>query len=150
MKWDYEGEYLKQFPNNFKGTIGDRFCRAVRHGCEDARSVLEWVGNDLAGNTNPVWQAVADSCGQTEAWEFAQHILDRESLSREEKQALKKASKSTTIWHDGPPSEKQLRYLQVLGCPIVPESKKEASDLIGHILTSKKEGNVVDYENLPF
>jgi hypothetical protein len=140
MQWDFNGDYLQQFPKNFTGTIGDRFCRAVRDGCDNPESVLKWIVRDLRHNDNPVWQAVCASCKKVDvgAWDFAQHILDRESLSQEEKQELKAASKASFGWKTEPPTEKQLSYLQALKCPVVPKTKSEASDLIGQFKASRE------------
>lgn len=142
MKWDFEGDYLEQFDVNYRGAIGDKFCRAVRDGNDDPKAVLDWINGNLAGNTNPVWQQVASTtnCHSEGAWEFAMHILYREALSYEERLVLKKARDhnhalfaANYAMSQQPPTEKQLAYLKVLGCKRVPVNKLEASDLINEL-----------------
>jgi len=89
MKWDFEGDYLLQFHPHYRGTIGDRFCRAVRAGCEDVDSVMEWVYQATRDHENEEWRKVAKTCDTGEAYDFAMHILERESLPWEAKCRLK-------------------------------------------------------------
>lgn len=160
MTWEYQGDYLTQFSKNYKGTIGDKFCRAIRDGCEDPEAILQWVAESLEGNDNPDWQRVKYTCDMVsvEAWEFAEHLLERESLPWEEKERLKKEKSLDT---DGmriamaaqPPSSAQMKYLKVLGCKVEPKTKLEASDLIGSYKTAKDSRelpNSVDYDKIAF
>lgn len=152
MKWDYEGEYLNQFDKNYRGTIGDRFCRAVREGCDDVQSILGWVYHDTISRENPVWQLVATSCLKGgDAWDFAQHILDRESLSWEERQTLKESRDKNPTWTDDPPTEKQLNYLKRLGYLAPVKTKGEASSLISSFKASVEPVQInIDPDSLPF
>ncbi len=88
--WDCQNGYMDQFSRDYRGTFGDRFCRAVRDGCEDVPSMLEYVRRE-ASRLGGEWLTLARTLATTEAWDFAQHILDRESLPWEEKLALKAA-----------------------------------------------------------
>jgi hypothetical protein len=136
-KWEFEGDYLSQFDKNYHGTIGDKFCRAIRDGAEDPKAVLDWVSSNLVTNTNPVWQQVAKTTRDysSEAWDFAQHLLEREALSWDAKQKLKgeRALDSEFVkakMARDKPSWAQLNYLEGLGCDVVPSTKLEASELI--------------------
>ena len=153
MKWNYDGEYLNQFDPNYRGAVGDKFCRAVRAGCDDPEAVLEWIATNLRGHENPVWQKVRQTCKNVdvEAWDFAQHILDRESLSPEDKEDLKRtAIKVDPVWMKDGPTEKQLVYLKGLGCQTIPTTKGEAGDLIEQFRASKEIQSKIDYKKLPF
>lgn len=153
MKWECDNDYLDQFSPAYKGTIGDRFCRAVRAGCDDPQAVLEWLENDLRHNDSPEWQKVFKTCEakHLNAWEFAEHILERESLSFEDKLALKKGGMpdyAKSAMANDAPTAKQLKYLQGLGCKIVPANKLEASELINSFVNSREPKK--DYKETPF
>jgi len=146
MKWDFEGDYLKQFSKDYRGTIGDRFCQAVRNGNEDAEAILNAVRTDVAGRSGQVWLDVENSLSTGDAWDFAQHILDRESLPYEEKIRLKNESKADytseyvqSKMASEPPTFKQLNYLEGLRCHIVPKTKLEASVLIDELTKNSRE-----------
>lgn len=160
MTWEYQGDYLQQFSKDYKGTIGDRFCRAIRAGCDDPEAVLKWVAKNLEGNDNPEWQQVKYTCDMVsiEAWEFAEHLLDREALPLEEKERLKKEKALDNhgirnAMDKQAPSEAQLKYLKALGCKIEPKTKLEASDLIESHKQAKESRelpNSVDYDKIAF
>lgn len=154
MKWDFEGGYLAQFDRNYYGTIGDRFCRAVRAGHEDVQSILDWVANNLIGNNNPVWRQVKLTCENGDAWDFAQHMLDRESLPYEEKQKLKETKRKVNVnyaMEQQPATEKQLAYLKSLGYRGTTDlSKLDARDLITGFLTSRELPRMEMPKDCPF
>lgn len=154
MQWDAPNNYVMQFNPNFRGIIGHLFCNAVRHGCDDVQSILDWVEQDCMTRENPVYRDVINTLYDGEAWDFAQHMLDRESLPREEQIRLKNESKASNQFvkarmADDVPTDKQLAYLKVLGCKTVPTSKLEASDLISQFKASKELPRI-DTDNIPF
>jgi len=165
MKWDYEGDYLEQFEAVRRGVVGNFFCNAVRQGCEDVQTILSWIHSDIEHRLErakhetryeiepksvAMQEQVLRSLDTTEAWNFAQHILNRESLPPDEKAALKTASKATTVWHGDAPTEKQLKYLKALGCVDVPTTKGEASELINQLVNSRQPTVDYDPDSLPF
>lgn len=151
-QWDYPGTFLAAFPKNAQSTIANLFCNAVRKGAHAVGTIIADVEWDLIqrqeeGCTNclaPIivrlHDAVIDPAG--DARNFAAFILWRESLSPENKAKLKSqkgrefitsaqgkeflAAKMATE----PPTDAQLKYLVALGCPTVPKTKLEASQLI--------------------
>lgn len=141
-KWDYVGNFLTRFDANYTGAIGNIFCQAVRTGADDVDDVLDYVARDCKNrlrseyateNRNANYRSLLHSLDDAEAREFAEHILWREHLPRDEYDRLKSESrKSGASKYMGQikPSEKQLSYLQSLGCPTVPTTMGEASELI--------------------
>lgn len=156
--WYYSGAYLEQFPESYRGTISDRFCRAIRAGCEDVDAMLEWIADDLAGNDGTVWQDVARTviAGEANVWDFATHMLWRENLPSSEKIRLKNAARgdgSRKHMAHLDPTPKQLEYLRALHCPITPTSRLDASELIERFKASKScvpPPTDIDYNDLPF
>lgn len=146
MKWEYSGDYLKQFPANYTGAIGNMFCQAVRQGAEEVSAVFASVrrqcthrlGTDwINREQRDVYMQVSQSIGSYDSEDFAKHILWRESLPDELKFKLKNEAKSAGLKNKmsaEPASEKQLAYLKSLGCQVVPKSKLEASELISQFL----------------
>lgn len=137
MKWDYEGEYLKQFDSNYLGAIGNMFCQAVRRGCDDVDSILDYVRRDCLDRDAPVYGRVLHSLGSLDSRHFADHILWREYLPADEAKRLKEESRresAAKFKTFSEPTEKQLKYLKSLGCDVVPSSMAEASELIGQCL----------------
>lgn len=141
-KWDYEGEYLKQFPRLAQGTVANYFCYAVRDGFKQVEAILSDVeyraqrhkgrSPDNAVNDD-VLNLVIASLENDEARRFAEFILWRESLSLAEKTKLK--ADSNTVYRNEylshqPATDKQKAYLCSLGCTVEPESKTHASQLI--------------------
>lgn len=144
MQWDAPNDYVMQFTPNFRGIIGHLFCQAAREGCEDVQSILDWVEADCMRREAPVYRDVVNTLHTGEAWDFAQHMLDREALPRDEQIKLKNASKANsdfvkTKMANDEPTEKQLKYLKGLGCKDVPTSKLEASELINQFLASREQ-----------
>jgi len=155
MQWDAPNDYVMQFNPNFRGIIGHLFCDAVRQGCDDVQAVLDWVEQDCMHRENPVYREVVNTLYDGEAWDFAQHMLDRESLSPEEKIRLKKESTANNDFarnamQHATPTSKQLAYLKSLGCTTIPKSKLEASDLIEKYVNSREIPKVVGYDKISF
>jgi hypothetical protein len=152
--WDYQGEWLNQFPQNTRSTIMNLFCYAVRDGHDRALLVIQHVEYQLLRRKGPrndscltnEWiDKVIAALVQDEAKEVAEHVLWRERLPDETKKRLK-ASKGVSFMfakmEQEEPSEPQLKYLVALGCSDKPKTKKEASDLIEIWIAKKKKKKV--------
>lgn len=142
-KWDSDSNYILRFEKNYMGAIGNIFCQAVRSGCDDIDSIMDYVAKDCRERIRSPYatesrirnyNSVIDSLGDDDAIEFAEHILWRENLPKEEHDRLKSESRTEGLndfMATQNPTEKQLSYLKALGCSEVPTDKKRASDLIG-------------------
>lgn len=140
--WDYQGEWLNQFPQNTRSTIMNLFCYAVRDGCETDMEVLQRVeyqalrrrGRNNSSYLTDEWIGrLVEALLQEEAGDLANHILWRERLPQADRERLKaEAGKShiAAYMSQQPPTEKQLKYLRSLGCKETPKSKQEASEWI--------------------
>lgn len=154
MQWECENGYLMQFNPNFRGIIGHLFCTAVRDGCEDVQAILDDVEADCMRREPPVYRDVVNSLHTGEAWDFAQHILDRESLPREEQIRLKNEAKGNNEYAKlamahSEPTEKQLLYLKGLGCERIPKTRLQASEWI-EMWKSGREQPEPLIDGLPF
>lgn len=146
MNWDYEGDFLKAWPIGCRSLIANQFCYAVRDGAQTVDDVLIWVRGDarrrIANSSSDETQEILLFQSSTlEARRFAEHILAREQLSWEEKEALKaEVGRDFARAHmaEQEPTLKQLAYLKYLGCQMTPKTKLEAHDLIDKF----KSGNV--------
>lgn len=140
MKWDYEGPFLKTFPAGRRARIANQFCAAVRQGCGTVDEVLCYVRAEANHSVSHGWDDEAGSqtlllqlTATEDARGYAQHIIDRESLSQEEKDRLKGETGSDfrrLYMSEAPATERQLVYLRFLGCDEIPTSMLEASNLI--------------------
>lgn len=140
--WDYQGNWLNQFPQNTRGTIMNLFCYAVRDNCETESEVLQRVeyqalrhrGRNSYSHLTDEWlNKLIDALLQEEAGDLAAHILWRERLPQADRERLKsQASKPhiASYMSQQAPTEKQLKYLRSLGCKETPTSKQEASEWI--------------------
>lgn len=150
MKWDCGNGFFDDFNKNFAGILGHLFCDAFRQGNTEIESLLECVRSKALAHTRKSWATpeaveaytkLVNRLETEKAREFAEHIIWRESLSDDEKRALKSASQQSgaNIWMaEQLPSDKQLNYLKSLGCQIVPKSKLEASNLISEFVGKRK------------
>lgn len=141
-QWEYDGQYLVQFPKLAHGTIANYFCYAVRDGFTGVGGVLsnvEFQARRRIGRVegcavnDEVLETLIASLGSEDAEDFALFILWREQLPPDERTRLKEVSGTT--YRNGymaqqPATEKQIKYLRALGCQAVPQSKLEASQLI--------------------
>ena len=139
--WDYQGPYLEQFPVGARSTIANLFCYGVREGITDIDELRNYVRREVAArrdrgyssNIAGVADAVIESLETDEAYWFADHIVWRESLPLEDRKRLKSATGgrfATAAMEQKAPSEKQLKYLRGLRCPVTPQTMAEASKLI--------------------
>lgn len=147
-KWDYDGAFLEQFPQNYRGVVVNVFCEAVRDGyrtldglVQEARARASakvdcpapWEREESLDAMTILKRALGDGEGR----DLAAHVLWRESLPYAERQRLKKESKRENgveyaKWRMAKldPTDKQLLYLKRLGCNTVPKTRLEAHDLI--------------------
>lgn len=155
-QWDYEGEFLKQFPRYQQGVIANQVCWAIRGGAKDLDKVVEWVKADAIrkcaradGEALEGQQLLLQVIETDECYRFIEFILDREALPETEKRRLKDASrlkKAMEVVKDDPPSLKQLTYLEGLGHPTdqMPATKGEAGKLIDGYLAKSKERRIAE------
>ena len=154
-EWNYPGDFLAQFPANHQGVVGTIFCNKVRGGARDVHELLDAVGAHAVERVNHAneWdtpEGLAAMCvlieavKTEEAMRFARFILWRESLPYPERKRLKDAAKATTGMYFArqkmaalPPTEKQLALLLYKGCPTVPRTRLEASELIDGYLKGR-------------
>lgn len=147
-KWNYDGDFLEQFPANHKGVVANVFCGRVREGCRTVDEVIkaarafaaERLLRPNSWETEGALEAMAtlkQSLGDGEGRDFAEHILWRESLPFAERKRLKEEAQaegartySQFRMAKLDPTEKQLAYLKTLGCKIIPQTRLEASELI--------------------
>lgn len=161
MTWEYEGEFLNQFPKDYRGAIGHMFCQRIREGARTPQEVIRNLrmlfqdGHTHWGRLSPAALALirSNALRTAMAEEFAAFLIERESLPHEERQKLKRdfqirngADFARQAMAEQPPTEKQLKYLKALGCKETPRSKLEASDLItryknGDAQESRTEAN---------
>lgn len=96
--YSYQGDFLSPFCANGRNLVTQMFCKAVRGGCDTVDEVLAWVARDRVRRIEEVlpqnyqvqtMQSLADTLDAPEARGFAQFIMDRESLSREDRERLK-------------------------------------------------------------
>lgn len=144
-QWDYSGSFLEQFEPLARSTVANWFCQSVRNeNCWDEEELLlliqkrcretgrySRVGNALDDDGVALLESVLDTL---EAFNFAEFIIWREALPEDEREKLKAKKGQVQLYQamsDQPPTEKQLAYLRVLRCPVIPETKLEASELIG-------------------
>jgi hypothetical protein len=146
--WDYEGQFLEQFPANYRGAVGNEFCKVIRDGAETPKEVLTAV---CAKQTRRgpcelsemiLQKGVLASEG---AYELAEFLLEREALPAEEKYRLKEAAQKANALTYGKakmsaekPTSRQLSYLESLRCPEIPTTKLRASELIDKYIKLRK------------
>lgn len=147
MKYEYEGEFLRQFEEARISLIVNQFCYAVRAGNETAAEVLAWVTEDAIqrlkregdAHQHQSQRTLLKAIDSDEARLFAEHIIWRESLPYEERQKLKEAAGINYKYEwmkKHPPTDKQLKYLEALACHVIPANRWEASNLINEYKTS--------------
>lgn len=141
MQWEYEGTFLDQFPANYRGAVGNEFCKVIRDGAETPKEVLVAVCNKQTRYGRPselgeliLRKGVLNSEG---AYEFAEFLLEREALPADVRHRLKEKARAKSaamyarpIMAEQRPTWKQLHYLESLGCKEIPTSKLHASELI--------------------
>lgn len=156
MQWNYDGDFLKQFPQTHTGAVANAFCERFREGNRDVKSLLaavrrwavgqgsefgrfteEYLATQGYANGTRAYRLLASVVDTEEAEKFAAFIIWRESLPWSEKQRLKQESRAEgretfvrQAMADKEPTEKQLRYLKSLGVSTVPRTRLEASELI--------------------
>ena len=148
--WDYDGQFLSRFPQPAHNVITQLFLRAIRDGQTMPLSVIarvkEITEEELEFGGWPSFlpseiRVFLESLDDVEAQDFAAFLLERESLSPEEKARLKSAKQSQHVaarMTSQPPTEKQINYLKKLGCKETPTSKAHASQLIDACLRQKE------------
>lgn len=153
--WDYPGDFLRQFPPNHTGAVGHVFCARAREGhgtvAELLAAVGEWADerleNPYPGDTEDavrVARRLSAAVSTDEAARFARFILWRESLPFAERERLKAAARAAkgadyarAAMAAKPPTDKQLALLRAKGCPTVPQTRLEASELIDAYLSGR-------------
>jgi hypothetical protein len=156
MKWNYDGNFLRQFPSTHTGAVANVFCECFREGnrdvvrllaavrqwaisrlLEDGRYTEEYQASQSYTNGAKAYRLLASVVDTEEAERFANFIIWRESLSREEKWRLKEEAETENretyirvAMSEKPPTEKQLAYLKRLNVSTVPQTRLEASELI--------------------
>ncbi len=137
--------FLDHFDLARRSLIANQFHSAVREGASDVDAVIRSVKADALRRTLiesdaervATQKQVLELLAGEEVRRYAQEVLDRESLPAEVKQKLK-ADRSEQYRHEymkaQKPTERQIRFLKSLGCPVLPENRFEASQMIdGHI-----------------
>lgn len=156
MKWNYDGDFLRQFPSTHTGAVANVFCEcfrdgnrdvvsllvavkrwAVAHDAEGGRFTKEYQASESYANGAKAYRRLVSAVETEEAERFAAFIIWRESLSREEKRRLKEEAEAENretyirvAMSEKPPTEKQLAYLKRLNVSTVPRTRLEASELI--------------------
>lgn len=133
MNYEYQGNFLDNFEVAQRSGIANWFYEAAREGAEtpDAivrRSISRVFDSPALRKLRDVVEADA-----SQALEFAEHVLWRESLSPEEKERFKGESEKVYQhrWMSKqPPTKKQIAYLEASACHIIPANRLEASQLI--------------------
>lgn len=131
--------FLARFAQPRRSLIANIFCAAVRSGCRDAGRILAWVRSDalrrlasrhLDVDVRASLHELLSALNTPEAAQFAAFILHRESLPADERQRLKneQAEEYQREWmRSQSPTEKQISFLNALGCRATPSNRAEAS-----------------------
>lgn len=141
---DAEGKaFLSQFPKLKRSLIMNMFLAAIREGkATTATDVLLWVMRDANRRLGSQYASEGDrgiqkllivEIDSTEALLLAKYCLWWESLSVGERDRIKRqrGSEYAKDWMaTQSPTEKQLKYLDSLGCSEKPTTRLRASELI--------------------
>lgn len=130
--------FLDQWEPPRRALVANLFCHAVRDGAKSPDAVIEGIraairlrdAKEAARQGLVRLHAVLDT---PSARDFAQRIIERESMPRAERQ--KEKAKRANIYQkewmkNQPPTRKQLDYLRILGCDLIPRNRFEASEII--------------------
>lgn len=120
------------FPAQRRSAIANRFCYAVRAGCDNPFTIVTQAlcesRRHRDNETVAIIRANLDA-----AYEFAAYILERERLPRERRKQIKEQSaalyREEYLKRQGA-TERQIDYLRALGCKEEVRSKWEAMQLI--------------------
>ncbi|CAN5547691.1 hypothetical protein BH20ACI3_BH20ACI3_38820 [soil metagenome] len=132
--------FLEDFPQANRSLIANQFFAAVRGGAATVDAVIGEVKRDAilrmtlaAGERWATQRLLLKLLETAAARAFAQTVIERESLPREEKLKLK-SERSEGFRREylrvQPPTQKQLEFLQKLGCYTTPSNRLHASELI--------------------
>src|SRR5689334_4767003 len=105
QNWNYDGNFMESFETPRRSLVSNMFCNAVRRGCATAAEVVRFVRADALarldmrdgyypGEENIIraLRILISVLETGEALRYAEFIIKRESLSFEEKSALKRES----------------------------------------------------------
>lgn len=136
-------DYLAQWPVSKRSLIMNQFLRVIREDGADAPDrLLRWLTTAvhkrlaspyITAEDREVQQRLLDSLTTENAWAMAQYCLQWESLTTDEKDAIRKPNifeYANRAMAAQPPTDKQLKYLKALGCEEIPKTKAEASEWI--------------------
>lgn len=142
MNEEHRKAFLEKFADEKHNLITQMFCYAVRGGAKTVSEILSRVDADAKrrfadpytdDEARDTQRRLLAELFTQEAKDFANFIFWRESLPKEERLKMKYARSkqyASEAMSKQPPTEKQIKYLQGLGCDIAPTSKKHASELI--------------------
>lgn len=145
--WNYTGPFLEPFCQNGRNLIAQMFCNAYRTGgCRSVKEMVGWVADDTVrrrdnlrrrggeqGYQESTLRTLWEVIDGEEVCDYAAFILWRESLPMDQRDKLKREMGTDFAYakmETKEPSEKQLKYLRGLRCPITPQTMAEASRLI--------------------
>lgn len=145
---DYKA-FLEHFPAPKRSLIMNQFCDAYRKGNRSVDSILETVmvgalkrcESDSVSDIE-IQRTLYNLCALDDlAPLMAEYVIWWEELDAKTKNEIKQARQSGYVNSHmavQPPSPRQLKYLEVLGCKKIPKSKLEASNLIEECLNGKR------------
>jgi hypothetical protein len=147
---DYKA-FLEHFPANKRSLIMNQFCEAYRSGSRSVDSILEWVKTDarmrcMKNHLSDFDEEIQTKlfnlcCDDPLAIKMAEYVIWWEELDYKTKDEIRRARQAGYVNQHmavQPPTEKQLKYLEALGCKKLPKSKLEASNLIEEYLNAKR------------
>lgn len=137
-------EWLSHFPERRRGPLANWFHYSVRRGANIARDVLMLVRGEARLKAASRWSDEDDRAFAAEvlrwleedaagARAYAEYVLRYEALPAKERQAIKGergAHYRTEYMRNQPPTDKQLKYLSVLGHDGEVRDRAHASELI--------------------
>ena len=137
---------LDSFAERERSLVANIFCHAARAGAQTPAAVLAAVRSDVehrirsAPYQRDQMVRLRNLLDTDDAQAFARWVLTWEALSFAEKDRIKqqRGAEHRQRWMaTQPPTERQVKYLRVLGYQGEVESKAQASELIDRLLRSR-------------
>lgn len=136
--------WLEQFPAKRRSTLANWFHFAVRNGAVEPAAILNEVRGQARHKHDSRWSNPDDQAfalqvatalkeDRERALAYVAFVLAYEAAPAAERAALKEqqAEAGRKAWMEQqPPTDAQRRFLVSLGCPTVPENRRQASELI--------------------
>jgi hypothetical protein len=149
-------DFLSRWEPNRRSLIANQFCVAVRAGCADPDSVVDWVRGDAwkrladryADHQRPSQELLLRVLDLPEARDYAVFIIHREAMPRAERERQKAEAAAThqKAWMARQaPTVKQLEFLKALGCGETPKDRLQASQLIEEYKSVERRKSYGDF-----